>query len=301
MTVPDPTLMVKYCYQVLPDMLTRACAVDAELARRIGADVLHRAEALAALPQREQDVLIAPFVEEVFDHEPAGSSLDLNAKVTLVVRNSLLEQAHYDGPLHGGIVPATQNAAGPLSHLLAARRRQPVDLPGPNPFAGLAERYPRAWACLDALTDTFADGGRGPLRLPAAPIPDPPAGDEVVTAPPDDDGSTLFSAIDPRFDQGLVDLLEKAAEGNFLLCTSALSRYSRNSEKLHRILEFLLAHGATVLTTNYLIRPADVWVRRGAFVKPDSSKPCAGMLDTRGLAGTHRKVAETVARQRALR
>ena len=30
------------------DMLTRACDVDAELARRIGADVLHRAEALAA-------------------------------------------------------------------------------------------------------------------------------------------------------------------------------------------------------------------------------------------------------------
>jgi len=41
-----------------------------------------------------------------------------------VVR-SFLEQAHRDGPLHGGIVPATQYAAGPLSHLLAARRRQP--------------------------------------------------------------------------------------------------------------------------------------------------------------------------------
>jgi hypothetical protein len=215
-----------------------------------------------------------------------------------VVRNSLLEQAHHDGPLHGGIVPATQYAAGPLSHLLAARRRQPVDLPGSNPFAGLAERYPRAWACLDALTDTSADGGRGPLRLPAAPIPDLPSGDEVVAAPPaDDDGITLFSAIDPRFDQGLVDLLEKAAEGDFLLCTSTLSRYSRNSEKLHRILEFLLAHGATVLTTNYLIRPADVWVRRGTLVKPDSSKPYAGVLVTHGWPAP----IATVARQHGLR
>lgn len=301
MTAPDPTLMVKYCDQVLPDMLTQACDVDADLARRIGVDVLHRAEALAALPQREQDVLIAPFVEEVFDHEPADASLDLKAKVTLVVRNSLLEQAHHDGPLHAGIVPATQYAAGPLSHLLAARRRQPVDLPGLNPFAGLAKRYPRAWACLDALTDTFADGGRGPLRLPAAPIPDLPSGDEVVTAPPADDGVTVFSAIDPRFDQGLVDLLQNAVSGDALVFTSALSRYSRNSDKLHRILEFLLAHGATVLTTNYLVRPADVWVRRGALVKPDSAKPYAGVLDTRGLVGTHRKVAETIARQRGLR
>ncbi|MFG1652481.1 hypothetical protein ACGFIE_21385 [Micromonospora sp. NPDC049275] len=302
MTAPDPTRMVKYCRDALPSMLTEVCDVDDDLAHRIGDDVLQRAEALAALPQREQDVLIAPFVEEVFDHKPLAAPLDLKAKVTLVVRNSLLEQAHHDGPLDDGIIPATEYAAGPLSHLLAARRRQPIAAQDPNPFAGLAERYPRAWACLDALTDTFADGGRGPLRLPSAPMPSLPSGNEVVTAPPsDDDTVTVFSAIDPRFDQGLVDLLAKAADGNFVLCTSALSRYSRNSEKLHRILEFLLAHRATILTTNYLIRHTDVWVRRGALVKPDSSKPFAGALDTQGLAGTHRKIAESVAAQRGLR
>jgi hypothetical protein len=70
---------------------------------------------------------------------------------------------------------------------------------------------------------------------------------------------------------------------------------------LDRILEFLLTHGATVLTNNYLIRPADVWVRRGVLVKPDSSKPYAGVLDIRCLAGIHRKVAESVARQHGLR
>ncbi|WP_328848575.1 hypothetical protein [Micromonospora zamorensis] len=302
MTAPDPTHMVKYCRDVLPSMLTEACDVNEDLAHRVGDDVLQRAEALAVLPQREQDVLIAPFVEEVFDHEPLASPLDLRAKVTLVVRNSLLEQAHQDGPLGSGIIPATEYAAGPLSHLLAARRRQPVAAQDPNPFAGLAGRYPRAWACLDALTDTFAAGGRGPLRLPSAPTPSLPSGHEVVTAPRSDDGTmTVFSAIDPRFDQGLVDLLGKAAEGDFVLCTSALSRYSRNSEKLHRILEFLLAHRATILTTNYLIRHTDVWVRRGALVKPDSRKPFAGVLDTQGLAGTHRKIAESVAAQRGLR
>src|SRR4051812_27999682 len=207
MTAPDPTHMVKYCDQVLPDMLTSACGVEDDLARRIGADVLQRAEALAALPEREQDVLIAPFVEEVFDHKPVGAALDLKAKVTLVVRNSLLEQAHHDGPLTSGIIAATEYASGPLSHFLAARRRHPVGYQGPNPFAGLADRYPRAWACLDALTDTFAGGGRRALRLPAGPIPGLPAGDEIVTAPPSasDSKITVFSAIDPRFDQNLLD------------------------------------------------------------------------------------------------
>jgi len=36
----------------------------------IGEDVLARAEAFASLTEREQDVVIAPFVEEVFDHQP---------------------------------------------------------------------------------------------------------------------------------------------------------------------------------------------------------------------------------------
>jgi hypothetical protein len=47
--------------------------------------------------------------------DPRQSSLNLKAKGILVVRNNLLDQAHHDGPLHGGIVPATQYAAGPLS------------------------------------------------------------------------------------------------------------------------------------------------------------------------------------------
>ncbi|MEH1127348.1 hypothetical protein [Micromonospora sp. CPCC 206061] len=153
MTSPNPNHMIEYCGDVLPHMLTTACGVDSDLGRRIGQDILQRAEALAALPPRDQDVLIAPFVEEVFDHKPLDTSLDLKAKVTLVVRNSLLEQAHHNGELTTGIIPATEYATGPLSHFLAARRRNPVNYNGPNPFTGLATRYPRAWACLNALTE----------------------------------------------------------------------------------------------------------------------------------------------------
>ncbi|GAA4737882.1 hypothetical protein [Phytohabitans rumicis] len=257
MTSPNPDHMIEYCDDVLPHMLTTACGVDRDLASRSGQDILPGPKRWPPMPPHDQDVLITPFVKEVFDHKPLDTPLDLKTKVTLVVRNSLLEQAHHNGQLTSGITTATEYAAGPLSHFLAARRRNPVDYQGPNPFTGLPARYPRAWACLHALTEAFTDGGRRPLRLPTAPIPGLPTGDEIATAPPAnrDDTTMVFGAIDPRFDQHLMDLLGKATGGNFVACTSALSRHSRNSQKLHHILEFLLAHHATILTTNYLIRP----------------------------------------------
>jgi hypothetical protein len=121
MTNPDPNRMIKYRDELLPDLLTSACEVDEDLARRIGDDVLHRAEALAALPTRDQDVLIAPFVEEVFDHKPLDSPLDLKAKVTLVVRNSLLEQANHDGPW------TRASSRSPSTPLAGIRRGNPKD------------------------------------------------------------------------------------------------------------------------------------------------------------------------------
>ena len=250
MTTPDPNLMIEYCRVVLPGMLTDGCNVQPDLAGLIGEDVLARADAFAALPHVDQEVLVAPFVEEVFDHEPHDVSPGLKAKVTIVVRNSLLEQAHHDGPLDSGIMAVTKYAAGPLSHLLAARRRDPIDHPGPNPFHGLSEQYPRAWACLTALSEVFNIGGLQPLRLPAAPRPALPTGDELATAPTSshDETAAVFSAIDPRFDQHLLAVLQRAATEPTVLCTSALSRYSRNTAKLHRVLEFLLAHNATILT-----------------------------------------------------
>jgi hypothetical protein len=166
--------MNRYCDEILPSMLVDACGVDTELAHQIGVDVLDRAEAFAAQSAREQDVLVALFVEEVFDHEPLDASLGLKATVTVVVRNSLLEQAHHDGPLGSGIIAVSRCAAGPLSHFMAARRRQPVGRVTPGPFAGLPARYPRAWACLSALTEVFAAGG------PAG--PETTAGPDAATA-----------------------------------------------------------------------------------------------------------------------
>jgi len=223
----------------------------------------------------------------------------MKAKVTVVVRNSLPEEAHNNGPLKSGIIAITQYAAAPLSHFLAARRRNPTEHDGHSPFSGLSVGFPRAWAGLSALTDVFAEGGRLALRLPAAPVPELPSGDEVIQAKAatHDQNISVFSAIDDRFDQRALDTLRQAMAGDLVLCTSALSRYSRNSAKLHRTLEILLAHGATILTTNYLIRPTDVWVRRGQLIKPVSNDPYKGIAEAQGLSGAHRNLAATVTAQ----
>ena len=130
--------------------LTDVCHVDEELAAQVGEDILARAESYAALDDTARNVLISPFAEEVAGYEPAGSSLDLKGAVAVVVRSSLLEEAHSHGPVEaGGIQGITTMAAAPLSHFLAARRRtgerwrQPVRGPG--------RCLPRAWACLGAV------------------------------------------------------------------------------------------------------------------------------------------------------
>src|SRR2546425_4301644 len=121
---PDPGHFERFCRVIVPGVLTDACHVDQDLATRVGEDILVRAESYAALDDTARDVLISPFAEEVAGYEPADSSLDLKGAVAVVVRSSLLEEAHSHGPVEaGGIEGITTMAAAPLSHFLAVRRR----------------------------------------------------------------------------------------------------------------------------------------------------------------------------------
>lgn len=143
---------------------------------------------------------------------------------------------------------------------------------------------------------TLAAGGRTGYRSPDAPVPDVPAPAEHVEASISEHNSknVILSAIDPRFDQRLLDVMRQGTE-QVPLYVPALSRVSRNLDKLFRVLEFLLAHHATMLTTNYMLRSQDVWVRRKRFVRPDDDDLLAGLEDTRGLGGAHREVATQAA------
>jgi len=292
-TGPDGQLMRRYCVEVLPKLLHEGCGVDGDLAAAIGADVLARAEAVAALPVAYQHTLAAPFVEEAFDHKPDDAPVMYKALVTAVVRNSRLEDAHAAGPVDtGGITVITEMALAPLSHLFAFRRRHRLDPPPRHDeLCDLDSRYPRAWSCLTALTEVLDTGGRAGYRAPDAPVPGVPDPTEAVRARAH--GATgllaVLNARDERIDERILAAMTASARGELsTMVVSALSRLSRKTDTLLRIVEFFLARGTAVLTTNYLLRPADVWVRRGRFVKPDSADPWPGLLTLDGLTGSHR-------------
>jgi len=236
---PDPGLMDRFCSEVLPGMLTEACGVPAPDAAVVANDIRLRAEAVAHLDQTTREILAAPFFEDSFAYDPADASPWLKALTTLAVRNSQLEEVHANGPVNaGGIKVITTYALGPLSHLMAARRRQPLPgEPPDDPFTSLADDYPRAWACLDALRQgLIAGGGRTGYKMPSTSLPALPDAAEVTDAPSADLPSptgepigVIFSGIDPRFDQTAFEYLKAAQEGDLLLGLSSLSRISRTA------------------------------------------------------------------------
>lgn len=300
-----PDAMDHYCSEVLPGVLHDVCELDPEGANAIALDVHARAEAFAALQRRTQEVLMAPFIEEVFAYEPMDAPVHLKGAVAVIVRNSQLEDAHAEGYVTaGGIEAITSTALAPLSHLLAARRREPRRDIDSAPFHGLDEAYPRAWASLEALTDAYASGGRVSYRPPKAPLPALPAADEQLpteSASSDADGPFFVqSAIEAKFDQRLISQMRAAQQAPLVLFLPTLSRISRSHTKLLRAIEFFLAYGSTIVTTNYMLRTEDAWVRRGTLVQPDNSgEHTRGLHKLNGLSGVHGKIVRQLAAQEA--
>ena len=295
---PDPGHFERFCRVIVPGVLTDACHVDDELAAQVGESILTRAESYAALDDPTRDVLISPFAEEVVGYEPADVSLELKGAVAVVVRSSLLEEAHSHGPVEGsGIKGITTMAAAPLSHFLAARRRHPVPVED-NQFADLAYAYPRAWACLGAVVHAYgAGGGRWPYRAPSAPVPELPVAEVEALRAENNENAVVLSGIDTRFDQLSVQRMREGAEGDAVWLTASLSRISRHLGKLLRAMEFLLAHDVPILTANYLLRSHDVWVRRGELAPVRQEDLLAAWRVSRGLSGAHRATVAQVVEQ----
>ena len=62
-------------------------------------------------------------------------------------------------------------------------------------------------------------------------------------------------------------------------------------------MEYLLAHDVPILTANYLLRPHEVWVRRGELAPVDHGDLLAAWRVSRGLSGVHRAMAAEVVKQ----
>ncbi|MFI7296895.1 recombinase family protein [Streptomyces sp. NPDC050121] len=293
----------EFCRGALPELLTGAGLSDGDV-HSVTVDVIRRARMLNALPVDYFDVVVTPFIEEVSQHRPLSAPAWLWAAVVVAVRNSRLEEFHaLGGPLSDPDITAiTQAATGPLAQLLE-ETGTPVSN---NTLGGVDAKYPRAWACLTALSDLMAsDDTERTYTMPQAPVPSLPGSHEkthaeqatrVKNLPAGQ--SVIASAIDPRFDQALLAMMQQVKDGNVTVVPlSALSRLSRNSDKQLRVLEFLLAHGATVLTTNYLLNPHLVAVRTRPLVKPDSYNLRRTMKQLRGLGPTHTSVIKALRKQ----
>jgi hypothetical protein len=296
--------MDRFCDEVLPDMLGEVCGVARQESEAVARDILTRARAMARLDRDTQRLLAAPFFEESCFHDPREASSWLKAITTVVVRNSLLEAQHASGQVNqGGIRAITTTAAAPLSHLLATA----IDKgDGPSLFTGLADRYPRAWACLDALRNVLVNReARAPYRA-TGPRPTMPHDDELVVVKERTLGAStsgapahvVLSGVDPRIDQNLAAVLRQAdSDPGFVLAITALSRISRNEEKLLRVLEFLLSRGNRVLTSNHLLTASAVYCRTSQFVRPNSEDVLDGLKDLSGISGVHRKTVISSLRQ----
>ena len=96
----------------------------------------------------------------------------------------------------------------------------------------------------------------------------------------------------------MVQRMQEAAEnGDTVWLTASLSRISRNLGKLLRAMEYLLAHDVPILTANYLLRPHEVWVRRGELAPVDHKDPLAAWRVSRGLSGAHRATVAQAVKQ----
>jgi hypothetical protein len=126
-------------------------------------------------------------------------------------------------------------------------------------------------------------------------MPALPAAGEVVAARRGKQhlGSVVESAITPAFNQQLVDGLQFVITHQAPFYVPSLSRVSRNMDKLLRVVELLLSHDVPIVTTNYLIRFRDVWVRR-RLIQPDNYNHLSGLDTLDGLSGSHRKLVQAI-------
>lgn len=291
----------EFCHGVIPGMLHKACGVEASLANAIGADIFRRAEAFAALDIIAQGLLAAPFVEDVVDFEPMDVSIRLKAATAVVVRNSLLEQAHACGPVNaGGIEAITTSGARALSEFLEIDRHQSSASSGENLFGSLSAKFPRAWAALSALSIAVSSGGgRVSCMKVDAPAPKWPEAREVVSARRSEHNAEVVvrSGIEAVMDDQLLERLRAVTDSkDYVFFLPSLSRVSRNLDVLLYALELLLANGGQILTTNYLMRTNEVWVRRGRLLAASAERTTSGLDDLRGLSGAHRKVVQEAAK-----
>lgn len=210
------------------------------------------------------------------------------------MRNSLLEDAHARSLVGDAkLFEITYLATGAFNAWSSQHLNSGEDAPPVGVFAGVAE-HPRAYRAPQALALAAESGGRQVFRMPDGPIPElPEPGNH------EDSGGKVCRSALSALDEVLIANLTAVAAGEMgVVFVSSLSRFSRNSTLLATVIEFVLAHGGTFLTTNFLLRPREAFCRRPPLIGADSHDPLSKLCMDR-LPGLQAKYVQTIREQLA--
>jgi hypothetical protein len=282
-----------YLAETLPSLLSES-GVDADEAATIVADVEQRGHDYISGGRASRRALRVPFLDDVAEFAPDEAPIGCRADVAVVVRNSLLEEAHARGLVGDAkLFELTYLATGAFNAWSSQHLNRDEDAPPVGVFAGVTE-HPRAYAALQALALAAESGGRQAFRMPDGPVPElPEPGMHKMSA-----GRVRRSALS-ALDGPLVRELSALGSGEIEVAfASSMSRYSRNSILLATVVEFVLAHGGTLLTTNFLLRPGEAFCRRPPLVGSASHDPLSKLSADR-LPGLQAKKVRKIQKQLA--
>lgn len=288
----------------LPNILAEANVDQARIAAVVR-DVEQRATDYAGGGKSERRLLRAPFLDDVASFDPEEAPIGSRADVAVVVRNSELERFHSMGSVGDDeIATITYLATGALNQWLRENADRSEHKPLHGVFAGVSE-FPRACAALTAMALAAEVGGRKAIGRDRNQVPAPLARDPHVdrVSQGEEDTfqlvATVRCGLDP-IDSDLERALSRVAGGDAdLLFTSSLSRYSRNSVHLAQALEFVLSNGGSVLTSNFLVRPREVFSRRAPLIGSNSAELLSN-LSTDRLSGLHARHVRDLLRQHGM-
>jgi hypothetical protein len=208
--------------------------------------------------------------EEAAFWEPANTSLDIRSLVVLGVRNSLVEDLNATTRSRRPVLPDEEM---PALTAEAIEYFQAADLQGaslnadPDLFGALPRRFPNAWQCLSALPLADAVEATYTLRKEKAESLE----FESSRRQPAIRTTVIASGIDASFDSELRKLMSMIQRGELpLFIAPSFSRITRNPAKLLSILDHVLRHDATLVTSNYMLSGTYV-ARRHPLIRPAHS------------------------------
>lgn len=272
----------------------RNCGVPKDMRRAVCLDVVQRLISLAShwSDPRFRKIALLLGSEEAGFWEPLDASLEVRCLVLLGIRNSLVEDLHFD-PHDQSVAISdpemrdlTQEAINFFSNQALATPPTSTGL-----WAQLPQQFPNAWQRLDMLA--HAVGADLDCTLPlqkSKPLKLSPTGLHVVRRQ-----TVTISGISPEFDTGLVNILRSVQQGQLrLFNVPSFSRLTRNPVKLMAIIEHIVKHGTTLITANYVLSANYLAARTPLLRSPhDSREVELNFNNSIGLSPRHRALLAT--------